>query len=60
MRRFTATQYHMAKHLDRKIKLAQATNRRLLALLRSKQPGVADAARLELNSRRAQAPAPAQ
>jgi len=60
MRRFTATQHLMAKSLDRKIELAQATNHRLLTLLLSKQEGIARSARLELNSRRVQAPAAAQ
>jgi hypothetical protein len=52
MRRFTATQYHMAKHLDRKIKLAKETNRRLLALLLHPQASMRNAARLELDRRK--------
>ena len=60
MRRFTATQHHMAKSLDRKIELAKLRNAQLLALLLHSKASVRNAARLELDSRRVQAPAAAQ
>jgi hypothetical protein len=58
MRRFTATQHFMAISLDRKIELAKLRNAQLLALLLHSQASMRNAARLELDSRRVQAPAP--